>query len=433
MRVRFWGTRGSLPRPGSSTLRYGGNTSCVELRTADGTLIVLDCGTGAYDLGRALVTSGERPLRGHLLITHTHWDHIQGFPFFAPLFVGDNEWDIYAPGGLGQQLEATLAGQMEYTYFPITLAQCGATIRFHDLAEGSFEIGQTRVVTRYLNHPALTLGYRLESDGVVVVYAVDHEPHGRDPKGPVAGGLSAHREDRRHVEFLAGADLVIHDAQYTVAEYPQRVTWGHSPAEWVVDYAVAAKAKRLALFHHDPQREDEALDRLTETCRARAAGRLDVFGAAEGQILELAGMAGSRDVTPETSTASPAGALARGERILIADDDPTVIQLLTAGDGETALRLARSERPALILLDWQMPGADGVEVTRALRADIDGGLREVPIVLLTGKVGAEDTAIGFEAGVTDYLTKPFKPSHVRTRVRAWLLRRGTGQSRDPSP
>jgi CheY-like chemotaxis protein len=212
-----------------------------------------------------------------------------------------------------------------------------------------------------------------------------------------------------------------------------------------VDYAVAAKAKRLALFHHDPQREDEALDRLTETCRARAAGRLDVFGAAEGQILELAGMAGSRDVTPETSTASPAGAPARGERILIADDDPTVIQLLTlalqpegfqlltAGDGETALRLARSERPALILLDWQMPGADGVEVTRALRADTSADLREVPIVLLTGKVGAEDTAIGFEAGVTDYLTKPFKPSHVRTRVRSWLLRRGTGQSRDPSP
>ena len=118
MRVQFWGTRGSLAKPGPTTLRYGGNTSCVEVRTADRTRIVLDCGTGAHGLGLALAASAEHPLRGHLLITHTHWDHIQGFPFFAPLFVRDNEWDIYAPGGLGQQLEVTLAGQMEYTYFP---------------------------------------------------------------------------------------------------------------------------------------------------------------------------------------------------------------------------------------------------------------------------------------------------------------------------
>jgi phosphoribosyl 1,2-cyclic phosphodiesterase len=128
MRVQFWGTRGSLAKPGPTTLRYGGNTACVEVRTADQTLVVLDCGTGAHGLGVALATSPEQPVRGHLLITHTHWDHIQGFPFFAPLFNRGNEWDIYAPGGLGQQLEATLAGQMEYTYFPITLAQCGATI-----------------------------------------------------------------------------------------------------------------------------------------------------------------------------------------------------------------------------------------------------------------------------------------------------------------
>jgi ribonuclease BN (tRNA processing enzyme) len=146
-------------------------------------------------------------------------------PFFAPLFGCDNEWDIYAPG-TGQQLETTLAGQMEYTYFPITLAQCGATIRFHNLVEGSFEVGKIRVLAQYLNHPALTLGYRFEADGAVVVYAVDHEPNGRDPAGPVArgaGGPPVHREDQRHVAFLAGADLVIHDAQYTVAEYPHRV------------------------------------------------------------------------------------------------------------------------------------------------------------------------------------------------------------------
>jgi phosphoribosyl 1,2-cyclic phosphodiesterase len=274
MHVQFWGTRGSLAKPGPTTLRYGGNTPCVEVRTANGTLVVLDCGTGAHGLGLALAASPEQPVRGHLLITHTHWDHIQGFPFFAPLFTRGNEWDIYAPGGLGQQLEVTLAGQMEYTYFPITLAQCGAAIRFHDLSEGSFEIGELRVTARYLNHPALALGYRLETDAAVLVYAVDHEPHKRDRAGPagVQGGPPVHREDRRHVEWLAGADLVIHDAQYTVDEYPQRMNWGHTPAEWAVDYAVAAGAKRLALFHHDPQRDDAALDRLLAVCRRRAEG-----------------------------------------------------------------------------------------------------------------------------------------------------------------
>src|SRR5574341_1013034 len=214
MRIRFWGTRGSLAKPGPSTIRYGGNTSCVEVRAADGTLIILDCGTGAHDLGRSLMASGVHPIRGHLLITHTHWDHIQGFPFFAPLFVPGNEWDIYAPGGLGQRLEKTLAGQMEYTYFPVTLAQLGAAIRYHDRAEGSFMIGGVRVVTQYLNHPALAMGYRLEAGGVAVVYSTDHEPNAPPLEGASAGALSVHGEDRRHVEFLSWADLVIHDSQY---------------------------------------------------------------------------------------------------------------------------------------------------------------------------------------------------------------------------
>jgi phosphoribosyl 1,2-cyclic phosphodiesterase len=168
MRIRFWGTRGSLAKPGPSTIRYGGNTSCVEVRAADGTLIVLDCGTGAHDRGRSLVASGERPIRGHLLLTHTHWDHIQGFPFFAPLFIQGNEWDVYAPLGLGQRLEDTRAGQMEYEYFPVTLGQLGATMRYHELTEGNFDLGTVQVTTRYLNHPGLALGYRLEA-GVAAV------------------------------------------------------------------------------------------------------------------------------------------------------------------------------------------------------------------------------------------------------------------------
>ena len=270
MHIRFWGTRGSLAKPGPITLRHGGNTSCVEVRGDDGTLIVLDCGTGAHGLGQALLSAGPR-CDGHLMITHTHWDHIQGFPFFTPLFVPGNTWDIYAPGALGRQLEQTLAGQMEYNYFPVTLAQLPATIRFHDIAEGEFAIGEMRVTTQYLNHPALTLGYRLQSGGNAVVYSVDHEPHAPNPAARAEGEPPRHKEDQRHIDFLADADLVIHNSQYTIAEYPQKAGWGHTPAEWAVDYAVAARAKRLALTHHDPLRDDEAVDRVVEMCRRRAS------------------------------------------------------------------------------------------------------------------------------------------------------------------
>ena len=453
MVVRFWGTRGSLAKPGPGTVRYGGNTSCVEVRLADRTLIVLDCGTGAHGLGQALLSSGGGQLRGHLLITHTHWDHIQGFPFFMPLFVSGNEWDLYAPGNGSRQLETTLAGQMEYTYFPVTLEQLNATIRFHDLVEGQFTIAQARIITQYLNHPALTLGYRLEADGVAVVYAVDHEPHGRcRPEGirltaRAAGEPLLHREDQRHLGFLADADLVIHDAQYEAEEYPNRVGWGHTPAEWAVDYALAAGAKRLALFHHDPLRDDDAVDRLVETCRERvvaAGGSLDVFGAAEGQVLELTAGEGPRAGHVSPREPAPVVTEKPGQlTVLVADDDPTIVALLTAtlrqdgyrvltaGDGDTALRMARAERPALILLDWRMPALEGVEVARALRTDADPYLRDVPVVLLTGETGSENMAAGFAAGVTDYLTKPFKPPFVRARVRTWLVRGHARAETDP--
>ena len=444
MHIRFWGTRGSLAKPGPKTLRYGGNTSCVEVRARDGTLIVLDCGTGAHELGVALTASGEKPIRGHLMLTHTHWDHIQGFPFFAPLFVPGNEWDIYAPGGLGQHLETTLAGQMEYNYFPVTLAQLGATIRYHELAEGTLAIGGAQVTAQYLNHPALTLGYRIEADGATFVYAVDHEPNAASlaahPSAPSAAE-PVHAEDRRHVAFLAGADLVVHDTQYTAEEYPQKEGWGHSPAETAVDYAIAAGAKRLALFHYDPLRSDDAVDGVLAVCKdrvARSGSPLDVFASAEGMTIELGAAqtpkkTGGRKASAQTK---PAGQ----QTVLVADDDSTIVRLLvgtlekdgfhvvTARDGESAIRLARETHPALVLLDWEMPGATGVDVTKALRADPDPALRDVPVVLITSQSGEESTAIGFAAGVTDYLTKPFRPAHLRTRVRTWLLRGGAGEA-----
>src|SRR5262249_54563338 len=246
MKVRFWGTRGSIATPGGTTLRYGGNTSCVEVRSDSDEVILIDCGTGAHAFGKALAAQGKA-CSGHILISHTHWDHIQGLPFFAPLFVEGNEWHIYGPRGLSQSLRDVLAGQMEYEYFPVTLNQFKARIHYHEVVEGSFAIGDVRITTHYLNHPALTVGYRLEADGAAVVHASDHEPHsvGAGEGHPEA----AEAGDDAHVEFMRGADLVIHDAQYTAAEYPGKVGWGHSTIEYAVDAAIAAKVKQLALYH----------------------------------------------------------------------------------------------------------------------------------------------------------------------------------------
>jgi CheY-like chemotaxis protein/phosphoribosyl 1,2-cyclic phosphodiesterase len=436
MRIRFWGTRGSIPKPGPSTVRYGGNTSCVEVR-ADGTLIVLDCGTGAHELGQQLVAANPGPMRGHLLITHTHWDHIQGFPFFAPLFVAGSEWDVYAPRQIGRTLEEILGGQMHRTYFPVPIGELAATIRYHELTEGAFDLDAVRVTTRYLNHPAPALGYRLEASGVALVYATDHEPHSRHHPDATGDAAPVHREDARHIEFLAGADLVIHDATYTLEEYPARLSWGHTPAEWAVDFAVAARARRLALFHHEPSRTDRAIDRLLAACRQRLPARSgpEVFAAAEGQYLVVVrpGAAPSATTPVGGSTAERAGLLNQ-TTILVADDDPDVMavivdtlepegyRVLTASDGDAALQLARDERPDIVVLDWMMPGQDGLSVCRALRQEQDPKLADVPVVLITGRADARDTAAGFNAGVTDYLTKPFKPPHLVARLQSWLIR-----------
>lgn len=437
MLVRFWGTRGSIAKPGSSTVRYGGNTSCVELRSSSGTLVVLDCGTGAHGLGQALVRNGPAPINGHILIGHTHWDHIQGFPFFAPLFIPGNEWHVYGPRGVGSSLRESLSGQMQSSYFPITLKELGATLHYHDLVEGTLEIGDIHVTTQYLHHPALTLGYRLEADGAIVVYATDHEPH----SGPRVDGARAPLagEDLRHARFLADADLVIHDAQYTASEFLAKRGWGHSTVDYAVETAVSAGVRRLALFHHDPTRTDDEVDRIVSAGReivTRAGGVTEVFAAAEGQVLELkreSAVTPVMEARQETARMDPALILARSS-VLVAVADPRIAEILSgavtddglrlvrARDGNAIASLLQSERFSLVLLQHGLKDCDAFQLCRSLRANPIATERDVPIVLVrTGKTQAEQQGEA-DAGITDWLIWPFSKDYAGARIRAWVLR-----------
>ncbi|MBM3461354.1 MAG: MBL fold metallo-hydrolase [Armatimonadetes bacterium] len=303
MKVRFWGTRGSIPTPGPSTLKYGGNTSCVEVRTENGTLIILDCGSGIRELGRELLSAPQRDrdIRGHILLSHTHWDHIQGFPFFMPAFMPGHKFDIYAAADIDKKLADVLAGQMEYEYFPVTLDRMESRIQFNELREGTFEIDDVRVKVQYLNHTSLCLGYRLEADGKVLCYCTDIEPNSRlllrsdfqrAPHEDFEAACAAiiHAEDRRYARFIHGADLLIHDAMYTEAEYRSKVGWGHSTDAFSTQIALLGAVKTLALYHHEPVHDDAKLDEMTASCnqmvRELGAG-LRVLGASEGLSLTL--------------------------------------------------------------------------------------------------------------------------------------------------
>lgn len=281
VRVRFWGVRGSIPSPGPETVRYGGNTSCVTVETLNSDLFILDAGSGIRALGQTLVRQQRLPVAAYLLLTHTHWDHIQGFPFFVPAFIPGNRLSIFGGAGTDDSLAEALAGQMLHRYFPISIDRLPAELRFRHVDPGCHEIGRAVVTVGELHHTGPTVGYRLELDGSVVAYLTDAEPR---------GGLQDLTPDPVAVRLAEDADVLIHDAQYTDAEYPAKVGWGHSPLGYVVDLALAARAKHLYLFHHDPARTDDQLDALADEARDRAHGAgasLRVDAAAEGVDLLL--------------------------------------------------------------------------------------------------------------------------------------------------
>src|SRR3984885_11803626 len=197
MRIRFWGTRGSIAPPGPDTNFFGGNPSCVELTTDAGDVVIFDCGTGAHPLAGKLMAQGNTAINAHLLIGHTHWDHIQGFPFFTPAFLPDTELNIYAPSGFQRSLEDSLSGQMQYAYFPVKLHDLAGRIHYTELEEGFFRIGDVLVETQYLNHTAPTIAYRISSGSTTIAYVTDHEPFWNAPDSTFH-----HPGDLRHVAFL---------------------------------------------------------------------------------------------------------------------------------------------------------------------------------------------------------------------------------------
>ncbi len=432
MQVTFWGTRGSIAKAGPTTVRYGGNTSCVSVRTDAGTLIVLDSGTGIHELGQELVRSGDR-VDGHLLIGHTHWDHIQGLPFFAPLFVPGNVWHVYGPRGLDTSIDKTLASQMQYTFFPVQLLDFGATIEYHDLVEGQLEIDDVTVTTRYLHHPALTLGYRLVADGATLVYSTDHEPSVDGAPGP-EGLEEETRDEAQHIAFLRGADLVIHDAQYLAAEYPEKVGWGHSTVEYAVDVAQAADVRRLALFHHDPTRTDDDVDDLVMTVltRARAQGYTgEVFAAAEGTSITLRSV-DDDDAPPVVDTARRVPALAELSRaVLMAIDAPDAaaalreaalaegFEIIDCRDSDEVLHRVRTEQPPIVVLE-ALPGRSLDDLADDAVEIIESYPEGATVAYLTLTT---PPANGIRPEITDWLVWPASLSHLRTKLRSWLLRR----------
>jgi phosphoribosyl 1,2-cyclic phosphodiesterase len=289
LRVQFWGTRGSIPSPGAKTVRYGGNTPCVELRTPDGWLIILDAGTGLRELGRSLLSRANgAPIKGDIFLTHAHWDHIQGIPFFGPIFQRGNHFTIWGSHTLETNIDRVVRDQMNPVVFPVTFEELDATIDFSAISDGKKERRPGFEVSAYpVRHPGGALGYRFQSTaagGQPLVYISDNELGSGGRYETPVGWRS------KLVEFVKGAKVLIHDTTYTAEEYDHYRGWGHSTYDDAIALAIEAGVQQLVLFHHKPERTDEELDQRVELCREIVKERgvnLEIEAAAEGMTLTV--------------------------------------------------------------------------------------------------------------------------------------------------
>ncbi len=304
-RLKFWGVRGSIPVPGPSTIGYGGNTTCVEVRT-DNEIIVLDAGSGIRELGLALENEfGTAPIDLTLLLTHTHWDHIQGLPFFLPAYKPKNSIRVLGYQGARAGLATVLATQMEIPFFPVSWRDLPGTIKIEELKKMEFSIGKARVRAKFLNHPGVCVGYRLFTKEGSIAFLPDNEPFEplklklatRDGIRPEKARAQAAVERSKLVEFLKEADVLILDSQYTDEKYQEHIGWGHGALSRVVSLALEARVRKLFLFHHDPQHDDHEIDEMLERARLLVveSGRaLEVEAAREGAEIWLTTRARSR-------------------------------------------------------------------------------------------------------------------------------------------
>jgi phosphoribosyl 1,2-cyclic phosphodiesterase/CheY-like chemotaxis protein len=281
---RLWGTRGSIPVSGPRFTRHGGNTSCLELHHGDD-LVIIDAGSGIRDLGLELAE--QPPRRIALFIGHTHWDHIQGFPFFAPAYTPGFHIDVYGAAGFGKDLESVFRGQLDRDYFPVEMHDLAATLEFHQLHENPIEIGDLKIGWEFVNHPGATIGFRIEADGRRTAYITDNEFLQGYLGSPadVTIGSAAMLPFRNIVEFCSGMDLLIHEAQYTNEEYTRKIGWGHSSLTNACALAAMAEVRRWIVTHHDPMHDDAALERklnLTRQVMATLGRPVEVEHAFDG-------------------------------------------------------------------------------------------------------------------------------------------------------
>jgi phosphoribosyl 1,2-cyclic phosphodiesterase len=288
LRVQFWGTRGSVPSPGRKTMRYGGNTPCVEIRTDEGWLVILDAGTGIRELGLSLIDRSDgAPLEGDIFLTHAHWDHIQGIPFFAPIFQRGNHFTIFGSKSLERSVDRVVRDQMSPVVFPVSFEELDARIDFSTIAGGERRSGRGYEVQAFeVQHPGGALGYRFGSPGTdrTLVYVSDNEI------GAPEKYASAPDWKQQFVNFVRGATVFVHDTMYTTDEYDHHHGWGHSTFRDAVEVALEAGVGTRVLFHHEPRRSDEELDHCIEECRALVrsrGGALQVLGAADGLTLTV--------------------------------------------------------------------------------------------------------------------------------------------------